>query len=198
MTVPTRAGLLGHYRDLLREHGDAPESAQFSRAGQLYRFAKLFEIGDLAGRSVLDVGAGIGDMYPLARGRFPGVRYEGIDGVPEMVAFAAGKYPDVRFRVVNLLHETVPERYEYVLLSGLFNNAVAEGSFLEPLIERAWELAERGLGFNFISTHVNFTQPEMAYHDPAAVLDFCARRLSPKVVLHHHYARCDAAVFAYR
>jgi SAM-dependent methyltransferase len=198
MTVPTRDELLGHYRDLLRKHGDTPGATQASREGQLFRFHKLFEIADLDGRRVLDVGAGIGDMYPLLRERFPRARYEGIEVVPEMVAFAAAKYPDVMFRVANLLQNTIPERYDYVLLSGIFNNAVAEGSFLEPLIERAWALAERGLGFNFISTHVNFTQPEMAYHDPAAVMDFCARRLSPKLSLQHHYARCDVAVFVYR
>jgi SAM-dependent methyltransferase len=198
VTVPTREELLGQYRDLLRRHGDAPGATQMSHEGQRVRFAKLFEIADLNGRSVLDVGAGIGDMYPPLRERFPGVRYHGVDIVPEMVAFAAGKYPEVRFRVVDLLRDSIPERYDYVLLSAIFNNAVADGSFLEELIERAWALAERGLGFNFISTHVNFTEPEMAYHDPAAVLDFCVRRLSPKVSLHHHHARCDVAVFVYR
>lgn len=198
MTVPTRDGLIGHYRNLFLRHGDGPGATQASREGQLFRFEQLFRIADLDGCSVLDVGCGIGDMYPMLLERFPRATYEGIEVVPEMAAFAAAKYPGVRFRTANLLRETLPERYDYVLLSGIFNNAVAEGSFLEPLLAAAWGLARRGLGFNFISTHVNFTQPEMAYHDPAAVLDFCIRRLGPRVTLHHHYARCDVAVFVYR
>jgi SAM-dependent methyltransferase len=198
MTIPGLPELAGHYRRLFEEHGDDPRASQWSPEGQRFRLAKLLEIGDLTGCSVLDLGCGLGAMYPLLRDRFPGIRYEGIDLVPEAVAFAGGKYPDARFRVVNLLEETILERYDYVLSSGVFNNAMAEGSFLEPLLERAWEVTLRGLGFNFISTHVNQTQPEMAYHDPAAVLDFCLRRLSRRATLQHHYERCDVAVFVYR
>ena len=38
----------------------------------------------------------------------------------------------------------------------------------------------------------------MAYHDPVVVFDFCLNNLAPKVTLHHHYERCDVAVFVYR
>jgi hypothetical protein len=41
-------------------------------------------------------------------------------------------------------------------------------------------------------------EPEMAYYDPAQVLDFCIRNLTRKVVMHHHYERVDVAVFTYR
>jgi hypothetical protein len=70
--------------------------------------------------------------------------------------------------------------------------------FLEALVSRAWERSTRGLGFNFLSTHVNFVDDTMAYHDPARVLDYCVRRLSRRVRVEHHYERCDVAVFVFR
>jgi hypothetical protein len=184
---------------LLRQHGDSPGATQASPEGQRFRFHKLLELAPLDGCSVLDVGSGIGDFFPIIRDRFREVRYHGIEVVPEMVDLAAAKYPEASFRVANLLVDPIAQRYDYVFLSQIFNNAV-EGSsaFLEGLVAAAWPLATRGLGFNFISTHVNFTNPEMAYHDPAGVLDFCVRHLSRRVVLHHHYDRCDVAVFVYR
>ncbi len=191
--------LRDHYRALFERHGDDPAAAQMSREGQRFRFLKLFEVADLAGRSVLDVGAGLGDMYPYLRERFPTARYQGVDVVPEMVRCAAAKYPDVRFQVANLLDAPLDARFDYVLLSVIFNNAIPDPTgFLEALIARAWDHAERGLAFNFLSTHVNFVEPTMAYHDPARVLDFCIRHLSRRVRLEHHYERCDVAVFVYR
>lgn len=195
----SEATLREHYRALFATHGDDPAAAQMSAEGQRFRFRKLFEIGDLSGASVLDVGSGLGAMYPHLREAFPTARYEGIDVVPEMVACAAAKYPSVRFRVADLLEGPIPERYDWVLLSVIFNNAMANPTgFLESLVSRAWQHAERGVGFNFLSTHVNFTEPTMAYHDPARVLDFCVRRLSRRVRMEHHYERCDVAVFVYR
>jgi hypothetical protein len=38
----------------------------------------------------------------------------------------------------------------------------------------------------------------MAYHDPAEVLRFSLDHLSPRIVLDHHYERCDVAMFVYR
>ncbi len=199
MTETVVASLRDHYRGLFVEHGDHPLATQMSREGQVYRYRKLFEIADLDGASVLDIGCGLGEMYPALRERYPTARYEGIDLVPEMVAQAARKHPGVRFRAVDLLSTTIPERYDYVLLSGVFNNAMAEATgYLERLVDQSWSLTTKGLGFNFLPIHVNFSQPTMAYHDPARVLDFCVRRLSPRVRMDHHYERCDVAVFVSR
>ncbi len=193
------AALRDHYRAQFATHGDAALATQMSREGQHFRFGKLLEIGDLTDRSVLDVGSGLGDLYPFLREAYPAARYEGVDVVPEMVACASGKYPEVRFRVADLLHERLTNRYDYVLMSALFNNAAPDSTeFLERLVVGAWEHATVGLAFNFLSTHVNFADGALAYHDPARVLDFVIRRLSWKVRMAHHYERCDVAVFVYR
>jgi SAM-dependent methyltransferase len=199
VTALTAAGLVDHYRRRFLTHGDDPLSAQTSAEGQRYRFAQLLEIADLNDRSVLDLGCGLGHLYPPLVARYPRARYRGIDVVPEMVACAAAKYPNARFEVANLLQGELAEQFDYVLASGVFNNAIDDPTgFLESLIERAYARCRLGLGFNFISRYVTFTEPALAYHDPARVLSFCLDRLGPKVVMHHHYERRDVAVFVYR
>jgi len=191
--------IVENYRNLLRKHGSGPEVGQWSAEGQRFRFEKLIQIGDLKGKRILDLGCGIGDLYPLLLDRFGEVDYTGVDIVPEIVASAAGKYPDARFECRDLLAGDLGETFDYVLISGMFNNARPDCTvFLKQMIVAAFRHCRVGLGFNFISTHVNTLDDEMAYHDPAEVLSFCLENLTRKVSLHHHYERCDVVVFAYK
>jgi SAM-dependent methyltransferase len=199
MTQQTKELMIGNYRGLFQKYGDAPEATQWSPDGQLFRLRKLMEIGDLRKCRVLDLGCGLGALYPLLMEKFGEVHYTGIDIVPEMVEFAARKFPQARFYCCDLLTECLGETFDYVLSSGVFNNAMPDcDEFMRELLVAGFQYCTRGMGFNFTSTHVNFTDAEMAYHDPAQVLDFCIRNLTRKVILHHHYERVDVAVFAYR
>lgn len=191
--------LIANYRGLFEKYGDTPEATQWTREGQLFRLHKLMEIADLRNCRVLDLGCGLGAFYPLLLERFGALDYTGVDLVPEMIAHAARKYPRARFLCRDLATAGLEETFDYVLICGVFNNAMPDaGGFMRELLTAGFKHCRLGMGFNFLSTHVNFTDPEMAYHDPAQVLDFCIQNLTRKVVLHHHYERVDVAVFAYR
>lgn len=187
------------FRGLFFRHGEASESGGWSPAGQSFRFEKLTQISDLQGRRVLDLGCGIGDLYPFLLSKFGNVDYTGIDIVPEVIEFASQKYPGARFQCLDLLQDEFDESFDYVLMSGVFNKAIPGCTgFLREMVFAAFQRCTMGLGFNFTSSHVNYTQPEMAYHDPIVVFDFCLCELSPKISLHHHYERHDVAIFVYR
>ena len=199
MSARDKEMLIANYRGLFQKHGGAPEATQMSADGQRFRFLKLMEIADLRNQRVLDLGCGIGDFYPFLIEKFGQLDYTGIDLVPEMVDFAATKYPGARFLCRDIAKDDLDERFDYVLASVVFNNAMPDAdAYMRELLTLAFKYCTGGLGFNFISSHVNFTDPEMAYHDPAQVLDFCIGHLTRKVMIHHHYERVDVAVFAYR
>jgi trans-aconitate methyltransferase len=191
--------MIANYRGLFQKYGDAPEATQWTPEGQQFRLRKLMEIADLRNRRVLDLGCGLGALYPLLLERFGDVDYTGIDIVPEMVQYAARKFPRARFLCQDLATDGIDGTFDYVLSSGVFNNAMPDcGGFMRELLMEGFKHCRLGMAFNFTSTHVNFTDAEMAYHDPAEILDFCIRNLTRKVVMHHHYERVDVAVFAYR
>lgn len=188
-----------HYRALVAAHGGAPAGTQMSAEGQRFRFEKLLQIADLGGASVLDLGCGTGAFYPHLVARFPSIRYTGLDVLPEMAAAARRQHPGATFVAGDVLRDGVPGPFDYVLLSAMFNNARTDaGDFMPAILRAAFAACTRGLGFNFISTHVNHRDEEMAYHDPVEVMRFCVTELSKKVALHHHYERCDVSVFVYR
>jgi len=147
----------------------------------------------------LDVGCGIGDLYPFLLAKFGEVDYTGIDIVNEVIAFAAQKYPQARFWCRDILQDKVEEKFDYVLMSGVFNKAIPNcTAFLQEMVAAAFQHCTIGLAFNFTSFIVNYTDQEMAYHDPTVVLNFCIDEISPKLSLHHHYERHDVAIFLYR
>lgn len=195
----SRELLIANYRGLFKTHGDGPDAVQLSAKGQVFRFNKLLEIDELDGKSVLDIGCGLGAMYEHLTAKFGDVNYCGIDILQEFVDAASAKYPLARFIRHDLAERPLPEQFDYVLVSSVFNNALPNADvYMERLLRAAFAHARVGLGFNFISDRVNFRNETMAYHDVGRVLDFCLRELTTRVRLEHHYERCDVVVFAYR
>lgn len=194
-----KEALVENYRRLFREHGASPLAAQCSPEGQRMRFDELMRIADLSGTTVLDLGCGIADFYPLLSERFPGLIYSGVDIVPEMIEYARQRYPEITFQCRDILEEPLDETFDYILISEMFNNAIPGATdFLKSMVSGAFKNARRGLAFNFISTHVNFVSEDMAYHDPTEILNFCISNVSRRTALFHHYGRCDVSVFVYR
>jgi len=198
LSEETKRNLIENYQKHYQEHGESPMATQQSQEGQFARFVKLAEIGDLRGKRVLDLGCGIGDLYPVLQEKFGDFDYTGIDIVPEFISHATARFPAARFVCQDILLDPLAEDYDYVLISGIFNNELPEGTeLLKAILRAAFPRTKVALGFNFISTHVNFRSPGMMYHDPVEVMAFCLREISPRMQLQHHYFRCDVAVFLY-
>lgn len=191
--------IIENYRALFLQHGEGAAVGQWSEEGQRFRFARLAQIAPLAGKKVLEVGCGIGDLYPFLLQQCGELQYTGIDIVPELIDHARLKHPGATFHCLDLLEQEIPGAYDFVLISGVFNNEIDDATgFLCSMITRAFATCREGLAFNFTSTQVSRIDDGMAYHDASAVLDFCLKNLTPKVVLAHHYERCDVSVFLYR
>jgi SAM-dependent methyltransferase len=192
--------LIQYYRGLRSTHGEGHAAAGWrSPESQSLRLEQLTQIGDLNGRDVLEVGSGLGDFYPLLQSRFPEVRYSGVDIVPELVEAARQRFPELSFECRDILQQPLERTYDYVLISGVFNYAIPGATdFLKALTRAAFDKAQVALGFNFISTYVNFSEAEFAYHDPCVVLEHCLQQLSRKTTMFHHYMRADVCVFVYR
>ncbi len=194
----SRSDTIENYRTLFLKHGQGPAVGQWSEEVQRFRFEKLSEILDLRDKKIHDLGCGLGDFYPYLKRKFRALDYTGIDIVPEIIASARGIHPDAIFHCRDVLVDGFDEPFDYVLISGMFNNRISEGTeFLKQMVSFAFTHCKKEVGFNFTSTYVNFMDSGMQYHDPFEVFRHCLN-LTPKVSFFHHYNRCDVAVFACR
>jgi len=98
----------------------------WSNASQRYRFRVLTEIAPLESATVLDYGCGKGDLYCyLLEAGYRGT-YTGFDINPELLELARAKYPGVRFEQRDIEQASINEQFEYVLISGIFNNRISD------------------------------------------------------------------------
>jgi SAM-dependent methyltransferase len=180
-----------HYGGLVRRHGDAPESAQYAdRETQERRMAVLCEIGVGKESKVLDFGCGTGQLLSFLQRSigFEG-EYVGYDISPEAIDLARSTHSAGRFEVRNILEQPAEETFDYVLVSGVFNNLISDNrAFFEAVSRRLMAQAEVGYAFNMLSRFVDYFDEGLYYEDPLQAFRFCKEQLSPLVTLRHDYA----------
>jgi SAM-dependent methyltransferase len=185
-----------HYAELLRTHGDTPAAAQWSdQDTQDRRLSILCEIGDLSTSRVLDFGCGTGRLFTLLRARGFSGTYVGYDVAPTVVEAAREKHPGAVFECRDILAQGVEEDFDYVLLSGVFNNRYsASRRYVEQVLTTLSGHCHKGLAFNALSTFVDYFDRDLTYLDPLEMFSFCKSRLSPAAMLRHDYFLKDGTV----
>ena len=174
-----RKAIHSHYEPRItpaRENYDVLDWA--SAASQQARFNVLADQVPLEGRSLLDVGCGLGDLHAYLAARKIAVRYTGVDLIEKMVAAARQRHPGVRFVRGDIFAEPVlaGEKFDRVFCSGTFNlNLGNNRLFLPQAIGRLFELTNEYVVFNLLHHRARGDDPRYAYYDPADVRAILAK-----------------------
>lgn len=185
------------YGPRLAAHGTTHLAVGWLRPeSQRVRFEHLTAIAELESLSVLDVGSGLGDLYPYLRQRGHTGDYVGVDALPEMVARAQALHPEARFLCADINDDEVRIEADVVLASGLLT--FCEPEVVRHTIATLFRSARRSAGFNALSTW----DPAPAHApcrplDPLEIVAFC-RTLTPYVMLRHDYSVQDFTIHLFR
>jgi SAM-dependent methyltransferase len=188
------------YNRTFVKYGDDPRSVHWSNSdSQIIRFGALTEIADLKKAKILDLGCGKGDLYRfLLKNGFRG-DYTGVDINSKLISFAIQRYKKARFKMKDIEADGLKEKFDYVLISGIFNNRISDNkSFVRSLTRKAFALAKKGLAFNLTSDYVNFKGSRIFNYSPEKILEFCKTKLSRYVALRHDYLPFDFTVYVYK
>ena len=184
------------YHDAARVYGAGFGSLLWaSPQTQAARFEAIRRLGDLHGKSVLDVGCGRADLldHLLARGVRP-ADYIGIEAVEDLAAAAEAKrLPGATIVRADFVAEPVRlfVGADVVVFSGSLNTA--DDSVFYPTLARAWDATAETLVFNFLCSPMLAGRDYLFWRQVDDVLRF-ARGLSADVSTADDYLPGDMTV----
>jgi SAM-dependent methyltransferase len=189
------------YSSLYESHGFSHKTLNWgSKESQILRFQVLSEIDDLRGKSILDVGCGLGDFARWLKKENIHVSYTGIDITPKLVEQARKNHPTYQFIQGSILDNLLLEKlinhnFDYVFASGIFYT-YTQGSYswMQSAISRMWSLCTKGLAFNSLSAWAKDLDPTEFYAEPLKTIEYC-RQLSPDIVFRHDYHPRDFTIY---
>lgn len=172
------------------------ERIESGRKGQRLRFEAFLAHHDLDGRSVLDLGCGVGDFFDRLRARARAADYHGLDLSPEMIERARQRFPGARFDVGDA--SGVTRRYDYTVAFAIHNVKVDRGrQILEQSLARQFELAEVAAHISLLTDRYEGFDPHIQAWRAEDILSL-ALTISPYVSLRHDYLPNDFSVTLYR
>ncbi|RPI62627.1 MAG: class I SAM-dependent methyltransferase, partial [Planctomycetaceae bacterium] len=148
-----------------------------SADSQQARFAVLADRVELAGKSLLDIGCGLGDLWAYLQRRKISVQYIGVDILEKMVQAAMQKHPGVTFTHADIFTDSpfAGGSFDVAFCSGAFNlNLGNNMAFLASAINTMCRLARSHIVFNLLHKRARQEEHRYFFYDPAVVLKMLA------------------------
>jgi SAM-dependent methyltransferase len=200
MNLTDKQAIIERYEKRFAEFGeDIRTLASGTKERQLTRFNVMREMGIEPGSSVLDLGCGFADFYAFLQDQGVEVDYTGYDISPAFIATASKKFPEANFKVCDIQDDEDTRKFDYIVCSQVFNNSLAHedmGDVAKDVLSLCYDRMNKGMAFDFISSHVDYRRDGLHYHSPEQVFSFC-KGLSKRVCLRHDYPLFEFTVYVY-
>ena len=170
-----------------------------NKRDQVLRFDVLFRGLDLRGKTILDVGCGLGDLVPYLEQRTDGnFNYIGIDVAGELIkdAQAAHFFPNCRFSKGDLFSVDLPLVDISVLSGALSLKRNGIENYARDTLQHMIRLSRMATALNFLTSYVTFEAPQNQYYQPEKVFSW-AKECSKRVNLIHDYPLYEFTIQAF-
>lgn len=188
-----------YYLGRLNRNQETHEVLGWESAGaQAARFSVLLDVVPRRPYSLVDVGAGLGDLYSYLTERGEPVEYTGVDILPQMVERARNRFPGVRFERVDLISDTTwSERFDILYASGIFNLRMQDNvGFVTRAVERFGELKKLFCVANFLCESSPDKEAPYFYYSPETIRSVFSAVFN-RVSIVDGYLENDFTVVAY-
>ncbi|MDO9117210.1 MAG: class I SAM-dependent methyltransferase [Nitrospira sp.] len=160
-----------------------------NESSQYLRFDVLFRGLDPKGRTILDVGCGLGGLIPyLERHTGGDFRYIGVDIAEKLIGEAAAKYGGTgRDFYVGDIHSVTLPPVDIAVLSGALSfKAVGVEEYAYGTMERMYALSRKAASLNFLTKYVDYELDKNQHYQPEMIFSK-ARQITRYVNLIHDY-----------
>jgi SAM-dependent methyltransferase len=210
MSTPLYRQIMEHYEQRLAEHGATAKGMDWPNEADLRtRFGvmlALMEKEPAPSVDLLDLGCGVGLLcdYLKQQGIASRYRYQGIDLSAKMVEAAKRLHPASKFEARDILeHPLPPQSVDYVVMNGLLTERAgleqqAMERFAQAMVESAYAACRRGIAFNAMSIHVDWTREDLFHWPLDSVAAFLREKCTRHVVIRADYGLYEYTAYAFR
>lgn len=176
------------YNSNFQEFGLGIRSVGWSTVeSQRLRYQILLNGEDLRGKSILDLGCGLGALIPLIKEQVDDdFQYIGVDVTTNFISYCRTQFSQENMEFIegNFLEVQLPE-VDYVFASGVFTlNVPGMAEYADQCLRKMFSLSRVACAANFLSTQADFEIEKNLHYDPKIVLE-SALQLTQNVTLIH-------------
>ena len=179
------------YNDRFKQHGDSVVTVGWrSKEDQILRFEMLFRGHDLIGKTILDVGCGLGDLIfyldDITNGDF---HYIGMDISEELIFSAKQKHnrDNCNFVVGEIFDFDLNQKIDFAVESGALSYKIDNNQkYTEKVMEKMFNLSKEMCALNFLSLYVDYQLEKNYHYSPETIFKY-AKTITPYVALFHDY-----------
>ena len=169
-----------------------------SARSQRMRFEGFLQFNDVRGRTLLDVGCGVGDLYADLQRRGIACDYCGFDLSSEMAQRCRERFPDAEFFSGDFLQWEPGQRFDFVAAIAIHNVKVSNAwEILRRTTERQFALCNTAAHLSLLTDRHKGFDPHIQAWCVEEVLTM-ALEITPFVLLRHEYLPHDFGVTLYR
>lgn len=201
MNSSDKTKIINRYMKRFKKYGvDIKTLASGNIERQKIRFKIFSEIGDLNGKTLLDLGCGFGDFYQHLKERNISVKYTGIDICPAFIDVCRERFPEADFMVRDIQKEGFNKKYDYIVSSQVFNGKFEvqdNMDVIKNVLEKCYKNCNVATAFDMMTDYVDFKEDKLYYYSPEKIFSYC-KSLTKRVLLRHDYPLFEFVVCLYK
>ncbi len=177
------------YNDKFATYGRDVRSVGWGKKeDQNLRFDVLTRNIDLRGKTILDVGCGLGDLVGFLDEKYgPHYKYIGIDLSGDMIADARKRWEKHEFIVGDIFSVDFKSKIDVSVLSGALTYKIEDNeTYARKCMEKMFEVSEEMAGLNFMTMYVDYALEKNHHYSPEAMFAH-AKTLTRYANLIHDY-----------
>lgn len=201
MNDDDKAIIANRYRERLKQYGpDIRALASGTVERRAIRFGVLHSVGDLEGKSILDLGCGLGDFYASLLDQEIEVNYTGYDITEEFIELAGKRFPQAQFEVRDIQAQGIACKFDYIVSSQTFNNRLAHEDntvVMQDVLRICYSACNFGVAVDMLTSYVDYREQHLFYYQPEEMFRY-AKSLTKRVTLRHDYRAYEFALYLYK
>ena len=150
--------------------------------------------------SLLDFGAGCGEMYNFIKNNNYNLDYTALDISSKFCKVIKNKFKEIKVINIDILKEELLNNYDFFILNGVFTekrnlNEDEMWDFFTKVLKKIWNKVNMGISFNVMTPIVDFKDEKLFYLSFDKLGNFLRNNLSKNYIINHSYGLWDYTVY---